>query len=153
MKIGRQAYRGTNISLRPLRKPWAFIGRYPLPLATGKVLIANLIRLFQATGNDRNGLRFQPVVRRPNFAGHRLNVCFSRKRTFRLTRTSNFQGPLSARSGRSFPISCLFSLFCLGRCYAEEFVLPCRHQPFRIPTAPGIHHHLSGEQTCGHCRV
>jgi CBS domain-containing protein len=48
MEIGRQAYRETYITLRPLRKPWAFFLLVSTPLAAGKVLIANLIRLFQA---------------------------------------------------------------------------------------------------------
>ena len=54
-QIERQAYRETYITLRPLRKPWAFFLLVFTPLAAGKVLIANVIRLFQATGNVRIG--------------------------------------------------------------------------------------------------
>jgi len=47
-----------------------------------------------ASGGKADVLRF-------NFGSLKLNVRFSPKRTFRLAKTTCFEGPLSARSGRS----------------------------------------------------
>ncbi len=117
MEIGRQAYRETYITLRPLRKPWAFFLLVSTPLAAGKVLIANVIRFFQATGNVHIGslaalfadsslmaaFAWKPDAQQPGFVACCLNVRFSPKRTFMHPKIHQNQGPLSARSGPQPP--------------------------------------------------
>ncbi len=78
MEIRRQAYRETYITLRPLRKSWAFFLLVSTALAAGKVLIANLIRLFQATGYVRVGSLAALFVNSSSTAA------FQTKRTFQV---------------------------------------------------------------------
>jgi len=46
-----------------------------------------------------SGFGWKAVIREPIFKRPGLNVCFSRKRSFRSVKTEQFQGPLSAGSG------------------------------------------------------
>ncbi len=48
-----------------------------------------------------SGFGWKADIREPDFTGPSLNVCFSRKRTFRLAKPNCFEGPLSAKSGHS----------------------------------------------------
>ena len=77
-------------------------------MAYVNVCFGSLADLF-TNSSLMSGFGWKAVIREPIFKRPRLNVCFSRKRSFRSVKTEQFQGPLSARSGHSW--------CALQRCY------------------------------------